>query len=42
MTDIHHHLLHGLEVGPSTIEESIQMCPIDFSDRMTRGGHLLS
>ena len=26
MIDIHNHLLHGLDDGPSTIEESIQMC----------------
>jgi len=32
MIDIHNHLLHGLDDGPSTIEESIQMCQVGFRD----------
>ncbi|MCJ7785385.1 MAG: hypothetical protein MUP41_15740 [Desulfobacterales bacterium] len=42
MIEIHHHLLHGLGDGPSSIKESIQMRHIGFRDGIPRGGHHLS
>jgi len=32
MIDLHNHLLHGLDDGPRTIEESIRMCEISYKD----------
>ena len=32
MIDIHNHLLHGLDDGAETLEESVEMCRISFND----------
>ena len=32
MIDIHNHLLYGLDDGPQTLEESVEMCQISFDD----------
>ena len=32
MIDIHNHLLYGLDDGPQTLEESVEMCRISFDD----------
>lgn len=32
MIDLHSHILHGLDDGPKTLEESVEMCLISFQD----------
>jgi protein-tyrosine phosphatase len=32
MIDLHNHILHGLDDGPETMDESIQMCWISYRD----------
>jgi len=32
MIDLHSHILHGLDDGPKTLEESVEMCWISFQD----------
>ena len=36
MIDIHCHILHGIDDGPSTIEESIEMARIAYRDGITK------
>jgi protein-tyrosine phosphatase len=36
MIDLHSHILHGLDDGPETMEESIQMCWICYRDGVRR------
>ena len=32
MIDLHNHILHGLDEGPETLEESLEMCRIGYDD----------
>jgi len=32
MIDLHNHLLYGLDDGPQTLKESVEMCRISFND----------
>ena len=36
MIDIHCHILHGIDDGPSTVEESIEMARIAYCDGITK------
>lgn len=36
MIDLHCHLLHGMDDGPDTLEESLELCRIAVSDGITR------